>query len=79
MPPLKSVWTAPGATVLAVMTTFSGEYDEAARNVVMPVVFKRHFGSGRVFYSALGHVAAEYEHPHMREILRRGLLWAARG
>jgi type 1 glutamine amidotransferase len=68
----------PTVEVLAT-TTFSGEHDEAARNVVMPVVFKRHFGQGRVFYSALGHVAAEYEHPHMREILRRGLLWAARG
>ncbi len=68
----------PTVEVLAT-TTFSGEHDEAVRNVVMPVVFKRHFGQGRVFYSALGHVAAEYEHPHMREILRRGLLWAARG
>ncbi|MGO4352421.1 ThuA domain-containing protein [Rhizobium sp. RAF36] len=68
----------PTVEVLAT-TTFSGEYDEAARNVVMPVVFKRHFGQGRIFYSALGHVAAEYEHAHMREILRRGLLWAARG
>ena len=68
----------PTVEVLAT-TTFSGEHDEAARNVVMPVVFKRHFGQGRVFYSALGHVAAEYEHAHMREILRRGLLWAARG
>jgi type 1 glutamine amidotransferase len=68
----------PTVEVLAT-TTFSGEHDEAARNVVMPVVFKRHFGQGRVFYSTLGHVAAEYEHPHMREILRRGLLWAARG
>ena len=68
----------PTIEVLAT-TTFSGAYDEAVRNVVMPVVFKRHFGRGRVFYSALGHVAAEYEHAHMREILRRGLLWAARG
>ena len=68
----------PTVEVLAT-TTFSGEHDEAARNVVMPVVFKRHFGQGRVFYSALGHIAAEYEHTHMREILRRGLLWAARG
>jgi type 1 glutamine amidotransferase len=68
----------PTVEVLAT-TTFSGEHDEAARNVVMPVVFKRYFGQGRVFYSALGHVAAEYDHAHMREILRRGLLWAARG
>ncbi|AJD46403.1 hypothetical protein C9413_05080 [Rhizobium sp. SEMIA 4085] len=67
----------PSVEILAT-TTFTGEYDEAARNVVMPVVFKRHFGAGRVFYSALGHVAAEFDHPYMRLILRRGLAWAAR-
>ena len=34
--------------------------------------------AGRVFYSSLGHVAAEFDVPEMRTILRRGLLWAAR-
>lgn len=67
----------PSVEILAA-TTFSGEYDPAVRNVAMPVVFKRHFGAGRVFYSALGHVAAEFDHPHMPLILRRGLAWAAR-
>jgi len=33
---------------------------------------------GRVFYSSLGHVAAEFDVPEMREIFRRGMLWAAR-
>jgi type 1 glutamine amidotransferase len=67
----------PSVEILAT-TKFTGEYDPAARNVTMPVVFKRHFGAGRIFYSALGHVAAEFDHPHMPLILRRGLSWAAR-
>ncbi|RUM24756.1 hypothetical protein EFQ99_13865 [Rhizobium vallis] len=67
----------PSVEILAA-TTFTGAYDPAARNVVMPVVFKRHFGAGRIFYSALGHVAAEFDHPYMPLILRRGLGWAAR-
>jgi type 1 glutamine amidotransferase len=67
----------PSIEILAT-TTFTGEHDPATRNVTMPVVFKRHFGSGRIFYSALGHVAAEFEHPYMPLILRRGLFWAAR-
>ena len=46
--------------------------------VVMPVVWKRRHGKGRVFYSSLGHVAKEFEVPEMRTILKRGLLWAAR-
>ncbi|KAA0700826.1 hypothetical protein DTW90_04140 [Neorhizobium sp. P12A] len=67
----------PSVEVLAT-TTFTGKHDQATRNVTMPVVFKRHFGAGRIFYSALGHVAAEFDHPHMPVILRRGLSWAAR-
>lgn len=67
----------PSIEILAT-TTFSGEYDEATRGVVMPVVFKRHFGRGRIFYSALGHVPAELAHPAAQAILRRGLAWAAR-
>ena len=67
----------PSVEILAT-TTFTGEYDPVSRNITMPVVFKRHFGAGRVFYSALGHAAAEFDHPQMRLILRRGLEWAAR-
>ncbi len=67
----------PSIEVLAT-TTFSGQYDAASTGVTMPVVFKRRFGAGRVFYSALGHVPAELEHPAAREILTRGLVWAAR-
>ena len=59
-------------------TTFSGEHAPWTKGVVMPVVWKRRHGEGRVFYSSLGHVAAEFDVPQMREILRRGMLWAAR-
>jgi hypothetical protein len=44
----------------------------------MPVVWKRRYGSGRVFYSSLGHVANEFQVPQMATIMRRGLTWAAR-
>jgi len=46
--------------------------------VVMPVVWKKRYGKGRVFYSSLGHRAAEFENPEMATILRRGINWAAR-
>jgi type 1 glutamine amidotransferase len=44
----------------------------------MPVVWKKHYGAGRVFYTSLGHVAADFNVPEAREIVERGLLWAAR-
>ena len=67
----------PSVEILAT-TTFTGEYDPAVAGVVMPVVFKRRFGAGRVFYSALGHLPAELEHAAARTIIERGLLWATR-
>jgi type 1 glutamine amidotransferase len=67
----------PSNEVLAT-TTFSGEHAWWIDGVVMPVVWKRRHGKGRVFYSSLGHVSAEFEVPEMRTILRRGMNWAAR-
>ncbi|WP_445681028.1 ThuA domain-containing protein [Radicibacter daui] len=67
----------PSNEVLAT-TTFTGEHASWIDGVVMPVVWKRHHGKGRVFYSSLGHVSSEFQVPQMKEILRRGMLWAAR-
>jgi type 1 glutamine amidotransferase len=67
----------PSNEVLAT-TTFSGQYAPWIEGVAMPVVWKRKHGKGRVFYSSLGHVSAEFEVPEMRTLMQRGLLWAAR-
>jgi type 1 glutamine amidotransferase len=67
----------PSNEVLAT-TTFSGDHASWTKGVVMPVVWKRRHGEGRVFYSSLGHVAAEFDVPEMRKIFRRGMSWAAR-
>ena len=71
--------TDPANTVLAT-TTFSGEHENMPwlGGVVMPVVWTKMWGDGRVFYSSLGHVAADFDGPEVREIQTRGMLWAAR-
>ncbi|MBI1395113.1 MAG: hypothetical protein GC151_03960 [Betaproteobacteria bacterium] len=66
----------PGNEVLAT-TTFSGEHADWVEGVVMPVVWKRRHGRGRVFFSALGHAPEEFAVAPMRTILERGLHWAA--
>lgn len=67
----------PSNEVLAT-TTFNGDHAYWIDGVTMPVVWKRKYGEGRVFYSSLGHVASEFDVPQMRTILRRGMNWAAR-
>jgi type 1 glutamine amidotransferase len=61
-------------------TTFAG-VEEApwTKGSVMPVVWTKMYGSGRVFYNACGHVAREFKDvPELLEITKRGLLWAAK-
>ena len=67
----------PSNEVLAT-TTFSSEHVPWIDGVVMPVVWTRCWGAGRVFYSSLGHVLKDFDVPEAREIVRRGLLWASR-
>jgi len=66
----------PSNEVLAT-TTFDATYHDWIDSVVMPVVWKRRWGEGRVFYSSLGHVAADFDVFEVREIMHRGMLWAA--
>jgi type 1 glutamine amidotransferase len=67
----------PAVEVLAT-TTFTGQHAPWIDGSVMPVVWKKLYGKGRVFYTSLGHVAADFDVPEAREIVKRGLLWAAR-
>ena len=70
----------PSNEVLAT-TTFSGKHGNAPwiKGTVMPYVWKRTYGKGRIFYTALGHVADEFTKvPAALEIVKRGMQWAAR-
>ena len=66
----------PAVTVHAV-TEYKNSQDPWVNNVIMPVVWTKRFGKGKVFYSSLGHVASDFSEP-VKEILRRGFLWAAK-
>jgi hypothetical protein len=62
----------PSNHVLAT-TTF------ACNGCTVPVAWKRTWGAGRVFYSSLGHVAADFDVPEVTTIMERGMCWAAAG
>jgi type 1 glutamine amidotransferase len=46
--------------------------------VEMPIAFTKMWGKGRVYYNALGHNADVIDHGTAREMLQRGMRWAAR-
>lgn len=68
----------PSNDVLAT-TTFSGDHLWWIEGTTMPVVWKRHWDRGRVFYCSIGHAVEDLMAPEVTEIMRRGMLWAASG
>ena len=67
----------PSNEVLAT-TTFGAQIVPWISGTVMPVVWKRQWNKGKVFYTSLGHVSKDFDVPEAREIVRRGMLWATR-
>ena len=67
----------PSNEVLA-ETTFNGDVYPWIDGVKVPVVWKRAYGAAKVFYTSVGHVAADFDVPEATEIVKRGMLWAAR-
>jgi len=66
----------PNVKVLAT-TTFNDKSASWIGGNIVPVVWKKAYGSGRVFYSSLGHVAADFKVPQALEIQKRGICWAS--
>ena len=66
----------PNVKVLAT-TTYNAVHADWIDGAVIPVVWKKMYGKGRVFYSSLGHVAVDFNVPEALEITKRGILWAA--
>ncbi|MCM8785621.1 MAG: ThuA domain-containing protein [Candidatus Omnitrophica bacterium] len=65
----------PSNEVLAT-TTFKNTSLPWIEGTVMPAVWKRRYGEGRIFYASFGHQLGDFEIPEAKEIVKRGLLWA---
>lgn len=68
--------TDPSNDVLAT-TTFSGEHLWWIDGTVIPVVWKRRWDKGRIFYCSIGHRLEDLKAPQVTEIIRRGAIWAS--
>lgn len=66
----------PNVKVLAT-TTFSGEHDAWIEGAVMPVIWKKYHGKGRVFCITLGHDPNEFDQPIPQQLLLNGFRWAS--
>ena len=64
--------------VLATTTHPTQPYHPWHRPITSPAVWTRLWGAGRIFVATPGHSLDVLEHPDVRTIIERGLLWAAR-
>lgn len=66
----------PNVKVLAT-TRYNGDINPWIEGCVMPVVWKKMYGEGRVFYSSLWHDENDFKVPESVVIIKRGIRWAA--
>ncbi|MCS7181240.1 MAG: ThuA domain-containing protein [bacterium] len=65
----------PSNDVIATTTFKNTEYPWI-NGTVMPAVWKRMYGKGKVFYASFGHQASDFDIFEAREIVKRGIIWA---
>jgi uncharacterized protein len=66
----------PNVKVLAT-TTFNADHAYWIGGCTVPVTWKKYYGKGRVFYTSVGHVMADFGVPEAFEMAKRGIRWAA--
>ncbi|NBE93903.1 ThuA domain-containing protein [Nonomuraea sp. KC401] len=64
--------------VLATTTFGVGDDTPWREELTCPAVWTRQWGKGRVFVSTIGHKLEDLDHPDVRTLTERGLLWASR-
>jgi type 1 glutamine amidotransferase len=64
--------------VLATTTQKVRDGDPWHREVTSPAIWTRRWGQGRIFVTTPGHSVDVLEHPSVRTVIERGLLWASR-
>ena len=64
--------------VLATTTQAARPGDPWHRPVTSPAIWTRSWGQGRIFVATPGHSLDVLDHPSVRTVIERGLLWAAR-
>lgn len=58
--------------------TNSSSPNAANGDIVLPVVYTKFWGKGKVYYNSLGHNRFIFDIPQVRELMRRGFIYAAR-
>jgi type 1 glutamine amidotransferase len=56
-----------------------GKPENKVTGSTMPVVWKKNYGKGRIFFSSIGHKLSDFDVPEVMSMQMRGFRWAAEG
>lgn len=75
----------PNIKVLAISIFDRDKYSKGEKKEnhikggTMPVVWKKYYGKGRIFYSSIGHNLSDFDVPEVIKMQMRGFRWASEG
>ena len=75
----------PNIKVLAISEFLEKSYEKPKKkeNKItgssMPVIWKKNYGKGRIFYSSIGHHLTDFDVPEVMTMQMRGFRWASEG
>ena len=55
------------------------DVENQIKGSVIPVIWKKNYGKGRIFYSSIGHSLNDFNLPEVMNIQMRGFRWASEG
>ena len=55
------------------------DVENQIKGSVIPVIWKKNYGKGRIFYSSIGHSLSDFNLPEVMNIQMRGFRWASEG
>jgi len=65
-----------GINMLALASRDSLEFGDLAMGADHPIIWSHTLGTGRVFYSALGHRAEVYSDKRLQTMMEQAVVWA---
>lgn len=55
----------------------SKKIEDVVTGSIMPLVWKKNLGKGRILYNSIGHYIEDFDIPELMEIQKRGIRWVA--
>jgi len=75
----KETYQKSDTLALEQMEWINIDVENQIKGSVMPMIWKKNYGKGRIFYSSIGHNLYDFDTPELMTMQMRGFRWASEG